>query len=169
MKQNLLRLAATAALVLASQLAVAQAWPNKPVKLVSPFPAGGGSDIVARLLAPKLGEALGQQIVVENKTGAAGNVGAEYVAKSAPDGYTFLLANNTVVINPSVTKTSFDVQKDFAPVALVASTPVVLVVNPPSSKPPTSKSSSTLPARNPVPFRIRRAATGLPCISQESS
>ncbi len=134
MKQILLKLNGTAAVVLASalvsQLALAQAWPSKPVRFISPFPAGGGSDIVARLLAPKLGEALGQQNVVENRTGAAGNVGAEYVAKSAPDGYTFLLANNTIVINPSVTKTLFDVQKDFAPVALVASTPVVLAVNP---------------------------------------
>jgi tripartite-type tricarboxylate transporter receptor subunit TctC len=100
------------------------------VKLISPFPPGGGSDVVARILAPKLLEATGQQFVVENRTGAAGNVGADYVAKSAPDGYTLLVANNTVVTNPAVAKAPFDVVKDFTPVALIGSTAVALAVHP---------------------------------------
>jgi tripartite-type tricarboxylate transporter receptor subunit TctC len=115
---------------LAAAAAWGQAYPNRPVKLVSPFPPGGGSDVVARILAPKLLEATGQQFVVENRTGAAGNVGAEYVAKSPPDGYTLLVANNTVVTNPAVAKAPFDVVKDFAPVALVGSTAVALAVHP---------------------------------------
>lgn len=122
------------ALALVAALATATAWgqafPTRPVKLVSPFPPGGGSDVVARILAPKLLEATGQQFVVENRTGAAGNVGADYVAKSPPDGYTLLVANNTVVTNPAVAKAPFDVVKDFTPVALIGSTAVALAVHP---------------------------------------
>lgn len=107
-----------------------QAYPVKPVKLISPFPPGGGSDVVARILSPKLAESMGQQIVVENRTGAAGNVGAAFVANAPADGYTLLVANNTVVTNPAVAKAPFDVVKDFAPVALVGSTAVALAVHP---------------------------------------
>lgn len=116
--------------LVASSAAWPQAYPSRPVKLISPFPPGGGSDVVARILSPKLAEATGQQFVVENRTGAAGNVGADFVAKSPPDGYTLLVANNTVVTNPSVAKTPFDVVKDFAPVALIGSTAVALAVHP---------------------------------------
>lgn len=116
--------------VFANTAALGQAFPNHPVKLISPFPPGGGSDVVARILAPKLLEATGQQFVVENRTGAAGNVGADYVAKSPPDGYTLLVANNTVVTNPAVAKAPFDVVKDFTPVALIGSTAVALAVHP---------------------------------------
>ena len=107
-----------------------QAYPAKPVRLITQFPPGGGTDIVARLLSPKLAEALGQQFVVENRVGAAGNIGADFVAKSAPDGYTILVGNNTIVTNPAVQKTPFDVVKDFAPIAVVGSTPVALAVHP---------------------------------------
>lgn len=116
--------------VIASTAVLGQAFPNHPVKLISPFPPGGGSDVVARILAPKLLEATGQQFVVENRTGAAGNVGADFVAKSPPDGYTLLVANNTVVTNPAVAKSPFDVVKDFTPVALIGSTAVALAVHP---------------------------------------
>lgn len=129
-----MRIAASTALALvavfASTATLGQAFPSHPVKLISPFPPGGGSDVVARILAPKLLEATGQQFVVENRTGAAGNVGADYVAKSPPDGYTLLVANNTVVTNPAVAKSPFDVVKDFTPVALVGSTAVALAVHP---------------------------------------
>jgi len=129
-----MRIAARTALALvavfASTAALGQAFPSHPVKLISPFPPGGGSDVVARILAPKLLEATGQQFVVENRTGAAGNVGADYVAKSPPDGYTLLVANNTVVTNPAVAKAPFDVVKDFTPVALIGSTAVALAVHP---------------------------------------
>lgn len=107
-----------------------QSYPAKPVRLISPFPPGGGSDVVGRILAPKLAEAMGQQFLVENRTGAAGNVGAAFVATSAPDGYTLLVANNTVVTNPAVAKAPFDVVKDFAPVGLIGSTAIALAVHP---------------------------------------
>jgi tripartite-type tricarboxylate transporter receptor subunit TctC len=107
-----------------------QSYPAKPVRLISPFPPGGGSDVVGRILAPKLAEATGQQFLVENRTGAAGNVGAAFVAASAPDGYTLLVANNTVVTNPAVAKAPFDVVKDFAPVGLIGSTAIALAVHP---------------------------------------
>jgi tripartite-type tricarboxylate transporter receptor subunit TctC len=107
-----------------------QSYPAKPVRLISPFPPGGGSDVVGRILAPKLAEAMGPQFLVENRTGAAGNVGAAFVAASAPDGYTLLVANNTVVTNPAVAKAPFDVVKDFAPVGLIGSTAIALAVHP---------------------------------------
>lgn len=128
--KTITRIALAVLAALAAAAASGQGFPNRPVKLVSPFPPGGGSDVVARILAPKLLEATGQQFVVENRTGAAGNVGADYVAKSPPDGYTLLVANNTVVTNPAVARAPFDVVKDFQPVALVGSTAVALAVHP---------------------------------------
>lgn len=129
--QHALRLALTIALAIAAQMALAQAgYPNKPVRLITQFPPGGGTDIMARLVAPKLAEAFGQQFVVENRVGAAGNIGADFVAKSAPNGYTILVGNNTIVTNPAVQKTPFDVVKDFAPIAVVGSTPIALAVHP---------------------------------------
>ncbi len=111
--------------------AAAQSWPTRPVRLVSQFPPGGGTDIIARQLAPKLAEAFGQQFIVENRAGAAGNIAAEFVAKSPPDGYVILVANNTLVIQAAMPqKLPFDVVRDFAPIAVVASTPVALAVHP---------------------------------------
>ncbi|HET9650955.1 MAG TPA: tripartite tricarboxylate transporter substrate-binding protein, partial [Usitatibacter sp.] len=94
------------------------AWPNKPIRMIVPFAPGGASDFVARILAPKLGDALGQQIVIENKAGASGNIGMEFAAKSAPDGYTVYLGNiGTIAINPAVFHSlTIDPQKDFIPV-----------------------------------------------------
>jgi tripartite-type tricarboxylate transporter receptor subunit TctC len=123
--------AALGALALAAAApALAQTYPSKTVRLVSQFPPGGGTDIVARLFAPKLSELLGRPVIVENKVGAAGNIGADYVAKSRPDGYTILVGNNTIVTNPAVQKTPFDVTKDFAPIAVVGATPIALAVHP---------------------------------------
>jgi tripartite-type tricarboxylate transporter receptor subunit TctC len=119
--------------VLIPHLAVAQgAWPNKPIRLIVPFAPGGASDFVARIISPKLGDALGQQVVIENKAGASGNIGMEFAAKSAPDGYTVYLGNiGTIAINPAVFHSlSIDPQKDFIPVTLVAETPSILVANP---------------------------------------
>ena len=111
--------------------AMAQSYPTKPVKLVVPFPPGGSLDITGRLLAQKLSEAWGQSVVVENKPGAGGNIGADMVAKSAPDGYTILLgALSTHAVNPNLyAKMPYDAVKDFAPITLIAITPNVLVVN----------------------------------------
>ena len=111
--------------------AFAQSFPSKPVKLVVPFPPGGSLDNVGRLLAQKLSEAWGQQVVVENKPGAGGNVGADAVAKSPADGYTVVMgALSTHAVNPSLyAKMPYDAVKDFAPISLVAITPNVLIVN----------------------------------------
>ena len=115
----------------AATTAWAQAYPTKPVKLVVPFPPGGSLDITGRLLAQKLTETWGQPVVVENKPGAGGNIGADLVAKSPPDGYTILLgALSTHAVNPNLyAKMPYDAVKDFAPITLIAITPNVLVVN----------------------------------------
>lgn len=111
--------------------AQAQAWPTKPVRLISQFPPGGGTDLIARNLIPKLGEVFGQNFILEHKPGAAGNIAADHVAKSAADGYTILIANNTIVIQAAMQpKLPFDVVKDFTPVGMVASTAVALAVHP---------------------------------------
>ena len=111
---------------------LAQAYPNKPVKLVVPFPPGGPLDVIGRLIAQKLTEAWDQPVVVDNRPGAGGNIGADVVAKSAPDGYTVVMgALSTHAVNPHLfPKMPYDAVKDFAPIALVAITPNVLVVNP---------------------------------------
>ncbi len=124
---------AVAAFVLVSP-AEAQApatYPNRPVRLVVPFPPGGPLDIIGRAIAQKLGDTWGQSVVVDNRPGAGGNIGAELVAKAAPDGYTILMgALSTHAVNPSLyAKMPYDAVKDFAPITLVAVTPNVLVVN----------------------------------------
>ena len=126
------RLIALAALSLLPVLAAAQAWPAKPVRMVVPFPAGGATDVVARLLAQKLSEAWGQSVIVENKAGAGGNIGADMVAKAAGDGYTLLMASGSIVTaNPHMYKAMpFDAAKDFVPVTNVASGPQVIAVGP---------------------------------------
>ncbi|WP_341907762.1 tripartite tricarboxylate transporter substrate binding protein [Polaromonas sp. YR568] len=121
-----------AALTVGAWPALAQSpWPNKPVKIVVPFAPGGTTDILARAMAPELSKAFGQQFVVENRAGAGGNIGADVVAKSAPDGYTLLMGTvGTHGINKSLyTKLAYDAQKDFAPITLVAGVPNVMVVN----------------------------------------
>ena len=110
---------------------LAQAWPNKPVRWIVPFSAGGVADIPARLIGQRLSDALGQQVVIENRPGAGGTIGSEAVAKAAPDGYTWLIVSNTNVINAALYgKLAYDPVKDFAPVIHFASTPNVLVVHP---------------------------------------
>ena len=126
---------AIAALVLASTppaSAQTDAYPSKPIRIVVPFPAGGTTDILARAVAQKITEAWGQSVVVDNRPGAGGNIGAELVAKSAPDGYTLLMGTvGTHAINTSLyAKMPFDHVKDFTPVVLVAGVPNVLVVHP---------------------------------------
>ena len=112
-------------------VALAQAWPAKPIRLIASYPAGGGIDITARLLAPKLAEALGQSILVENRAGSGGVIGGEAAAKAAPDGYTFLLDASSHSVNPALQpKMPFDTLKDLAPVSLILRVPNVLVVNP---------------------------------------
>jgi tripartite-type tricarboxylate transporter receptor subunit TctC len=110
----------------------AQAWPAKPIRLIVAFPPGGSTDIVARLVAQRLGERLGQQVVVDNRGGAGGTIGTEIAARSNPDGYTLTMGTtSTHVIAAGVySKLKYDPVKDFAPITLVATTPYLLVVNP---------------------------------------
>lgn len=118
-------------ITIASGAACAQTYPNKPIKLVVPFPAGGTTDILARAVGAELTKAWGQQVIIDNRPGAGGNVGSEIVAKSAPDGYTLLMGTvGTHGINQALyPKLPYDPIKDFAPVTLVAAVPNVLVVN----------------------------------------
>ena len=107
------------------------AYPDKPVKVIVPFAAAGPTDVMARLIAQKLSESLKQQFYVENHPGAGGNIGMQQVAKSAPDGYTLLVASSSFVVNPSLyAKNPYDPYKDFAPVTLAAASPNVIAVHP---------------------------------------
>jgi tripartite-type tricarboxylate transporter receptor subunit TctC len=120
--------------VLASAPVVAQDWPTRPVKFISPFPPGGSVDPLARLLAVKLSDSLGQPFVVENKTGASGSIGTAFVAKSPPDGYTFVFVFDTHAVNPTlIPDMPFDTVKDLAPVMLIGTAPMAIVTAP--SKP----------------------------------
>ena len=107
------------------------AYPSRPVKFILPFPPGGGTDILGRVIAERLSASLGQPVVTENRGGAGGNVGAEAAAHSAPDGYTILLVAPTVAISPSLySKLNYDPVKDLAPISLVATVPNVMITNP---------------------------------------
>ncbi len=120
------------ALILLGQAHAQTAWPAKPIRMIVGFAAGGSTDVTARIIAQALSERLGQPVVVENRGGAGGNIGAEAVAKADPDGYTLLMAtSSTFAANPNLYKSlPFDVQKDFAPITVTAFIPNLLVVNP---------------------------------------
>ena len=120
-----------ACLVLNPVSVTAQDYPNKPIRMLVGYAPGGGSDIIARLIAQNLQAKLGQSVVVENRAGAGGNIATDLVAKARPDGYTLLMTPNTVTMAPALfSKLSFDVAKDLAGVAVIATSPLVLVVNP---------------------------------------
>jgi tripartite-type tricarboxylate transporter receptor subunit TctC len=122
---------AIAALALVSVSAFAQTYPGRPIRMVVPFPPGGGFDGIARPFAERLGQVLGQPVVVDNRPGAGGNIGAEQVAKSPADGYTLLFANDFMGTNPNLYKEMhYDPVKDFAPISMVGSTQMVIAVNP---------------------------------------
>jgi tripartite-type tricarboxylate transporter receptor subunit TctC len=107
------------------------AYPSKPIRMIVPYPPGGPTDVLGRIVAQKLSESLGQQVVVENRPGASGMIGSEVVAKAAPDGYTLLTNASIHVINPSLyPKMNFDALRDFTPISLIAQVPLILVVNP---------------------------------------
>jgi tripartite-type tricarboxylate transporter receptor subunit TctC len=118
------------AAALAASAAIAQGWPTKPVRFIVPYPPGGGTDVIARIVQHRLSEALGQTIVIENRGGAGGAVGTEAAAKSAPDGYTFLFTLSSHTINPLLYKLSYDVERDFVPVTLIVSVPQLIAANP---------------------------------------
>ena len=134
MRRSWLKVAIGALALAASGLAGAQAWPSRAVRIVVPFGAGGTTDVVARLLGQKLAELWGQPVVIENRTGAGGNIGADTVAKSPPDGYTLLMASGSILTaNPFMYKSlPFDAVRDFVPITNVASGPQVVTVGPES-------------------------------------
>jgi tripartite-type tricarboxylate transporter receptor subunit TctC len=118
-----------AALCLAAP-AFAQDYPSKPIRFVVPYPPGGGTDVIARIVQQRLAEGLGQPIVIENRGGAGGAVGTELAAKSAPDGYTFLFTLSSHTINPLLYRLPYDVERDFVPVSLIVSVPQLIAANP---------------------------------------
>ena len=118
-------------LALGATPALAQDYPTRPIHMIVPYPPGGGTDIVARVITEPLGQALGQPIVIDNRGGAAGNVGTEAAARATPDGYTMLFTLSSHTINPKLyAKLPFDVEKDFVPIGLAANIPQILVANP---------------------------------------
>ncbi len=130
-KNKYLRFAAIVVLTALSAGAQAQAYPSKTVRIIVGFPPGGATDIATRAVAQKLTESFGQQVIVENRPGAASNIGAEFVARSAPDGYTIFMGSVSLSINPSLyTKLAYDPLRDFAGVAHVVSTPFILATHP---------------------------------------
>jgi tripartite-type tricarboxylate transporter receptor subunit TctC len=125
------RAAAAAALALCALAAQAQAWPTKPVRFIVPFPPGGSVDPLARVLGARLADSLGQQFIVENKPGASGSIGTAFVAKSAPDGYTYVFVFDTHAVNQSlIPNLPYDTLTDLAPVMLVGTAPMAIVTSP---------------------------------------
>jgi len=122
----------TLCVMLAAASAQSQTWPSKPIRFIVPFPPGGGTDVLARTVSPKLGEGLGQQVVIDNRSGAGGMIGVELGAKSAPDGYTLVIATvGQISINPNLyAKMPFDPVKDLAPIILAGNIFNVLIVHP---------------------------------------
>jgi tripartite-type tricarboxylate transporter receptor subunit TctC len=118
-------------MILPAAAGAAEPFPTRPIRLIVPFPAGGGTDIVGRVLGQRLHESLGQPVVIDNRGGAGGTLGTAVVAKSPPDGYTLLLAPTSHVINPSIyAKLPYDTEKDFAPITMVASAAILMAVHP---------------------------------------
>ena len=129
MRAHLTTFAAASALLAA--VAGAQSYPVRPVRVIVNFPPGAGVDIATRIVTAKLGETLGQQFVIDNRAGAAGNIGVELAARAAPDGYTLLSGTAAIAISQTIfSKISYDLNRDFAPVAMIASAPFVLAVHP---------------------------------------
>ncbi len=132
-RQSLVHAIGTVALVLMTGATFAQgsAYPDKSIRFVVPYPPGGGTDVIARIVQDRLRAALGQSIVIDNRGGAGGSIGTEVVARSAPDGYTVLFTLSSHTINPAIfSKLSFDTARDFEPVGIVCSLPQILVANP---------------------------------------
>ena len=110
--------------------ASAQTWPTKPIRIVIPFAPGGGTDILVRIMVPKLTEILGQPVVVDNKPGGSSIIGTQLVAQAAPDGYTLLAVDSSIVVNPGLRKLPYETEKDLVPIIHLASGPVILVAHP---------------------------------------
>ncbi len=140
---------------------MAQEWPNKPITVVVPFPAGGGTDAFARPLAAQLTKQLGKQIIIDNRGGAGGTLGASIAAKAAPDGYTFFMGAAHHAIAPAMyPNLDYDIEKSFIPVAMVANPPQVIVVNPKNVQVKNLKEFIELLKKNPGKFNYASAGNG---------
>ena len=149
-----------ASLIWAGACCAADTYPNHPVKIIAPFTAGGPSDLVARLLADKLSQTLGQSFYVEDHPGAGGNIGMMQVARSAPDGYTILVASSSYVVNPSLyANNPYDPFKDFAPITLAGAAPNILIAHP-SVPAKTVKELIALLQANPGKYAIANSGLG---------
>ncbi len=156
-----------AALLAAAPPSLAQSWPARTVKIVVPFPAGGPTDVLTRVLADKLGAQLGQPVVVENKPGAGGSIGADFVAKSAPDGYTLVMATtSTHSIGPYLGKQAYDPVKDFTPIVWVGNATNILVVSP---HVPAGSVKELIELARKDPGRLNYATSGIGTISHLTS
>jgi tripartite-type tricarboxylate transporter receptor subunit TctC len=156
-----LTLATAAVLAIASSFASAQSWPTKPVTLVVPFPAGGGTDAFARPLSAQFAKQTGKQLIIDNRGGAGGTVGASIAAKAAPDGYTLFMGAVHHTIAPSMyNKLDYDLEKDFVPLALVAIVPQVLVVNPKNMPVADHKAFLELVKKSPGKYNFGSAGGG---------
>lgn len=154
-----MRLLCLFAALLAAEAACAQSYPSRPIRMVVPLSAGGFADVPARLLAPRLSNALGRQVFVDNRPGAGGTIGADFVAKSPPDGHTLLFTATPHVISPWLYKSlPYDALKDFVPIVLIASGPYVLVVNP--RQLPVGSVRELIAAAKAQPGRIDFASSG---------
>ena len=142
-----------AALALASASAFAQNFPDHTIRMVVPFPPGGGFDGIARPFAERLSKELGQAVIIDNRAGAGGNIGAELVAKSPADGYTLLFANDFLGTNPNLYKEiHYNPVKDFAPISMVGSTQMVIAVNPSRVSATDAKSLKALSQNAPLQY-----------------
>jgi len=154
-----MRRIAIAALALVAGLAHAQDYPVKPIRMIVPYPPGGGTDVVARIVNEKLSQELGQSIVIDNKGGAGGSVGTEIASKAPPDGYTILLTLSSHTINPKLyPKLGYDVERDFIPISLAASIPQILVANP---SVPASNMQELLAWMKANPGKVNYASVGV--------
>ena len=143
-------------------LTYAQDYPTKPIRIVIPYAPGGGSDMLARPIAPDMSERLKQPVVIDNKAGAAGNIGTQMVAQAEPDGYTLLMANNSQAINPFIYKNpGYDLAADFAPISLVGTSPAIVVVHK-SSPATTLREFVTLAQKNPGKLNFGSPGAGTP-------
>ena len=139
--------------------AVARDYPNRPITLIVPYPAGGGNDVIARLVATKMSESLGQPIVIENRGGAGSTIGTRDVARSAPDGSTLLIATSSLAINPSLyPDVAYDPKNDFAPIGLIATSPNFVLVNPAV---PVHSAAELIALAKKEPGKLDFASTGI--------
>ena len=130
MRQFRLALGALVAVILCAAPALAQSYPSRPIRLVVPFGAGGGTDNLARIIEPLVSKALGQPLVIENRPGGGSTIGMDQAAKAAPDGYTLVMTDTSIAVNPSLKPLPYDTINDFVPVSLLATAPVILVAHP---------------------------------------